>query len=842
MHAVMKWIPRGSQRVKLGYLTGVFLLFAAIFLLSGCAPLVDLDQIGADPGFEVLLQAGGTVGQTFVARHSGLNGVEVWLAPAQAGQGDLRLSLMAEPADRRVLASATLPVASINGPGFYRFPLPLLRDSHSRYYYAVLESEGNAAMYVGAASSPSYLDGSLHLNDAPIAKQMTFRLTYDRVSIVLDLFRFGLQSAAMLLAAGLLFLVPGWAVLVLLRKHRLAVRCKHWAEAAGVAFGIGLALYPVLMLWLNVVGLHAGRLIAYLPVVSGLVVLGWHYRPWQIRPSALRAAVGQWWRSANALPDSALLVVLLLASGSWFLSVRGLEMPFWYDSVQHGVMVQRIVESGGLYTSWDPYTPYRTFSQQFGFHADVAVWAWFTGLATPAAVIWGGQIISLFAVLALYPLGYRIRGPWAGLVAVFMAAVPLIYPAYYTNWGRYPQMAGQALLCITAWWAWQLWHSEKGWRWGDLLLGAVLIVSTALAYYRMAFHFLAFVVAVWLVAANPLKRFVEHKRWLALGLTALLSLVMFSPWLLNLQTALLQSAEVAARGGGSAGLGIWAQVTGMEIGWRAPLALVILVGTVVGVWGGGGALALPVVWLWLLETLLIVRRLPLPAVNIIQDFTIATSLYMPQAWIWAALTGFLLERRRLTARRWLLLPVALLMIAVSAWYLPTRLRFIDRAFDLSTRPDLRAASWIRASLPEDAFFLINGVVYTDGFSANAGDAGAWIPLLTQRGIVIPPQYALLAEQPNEPGYSDAVNGLISQLAAVSAATGEGHAAICAFPRPITHVYLGQRQGLVNKALPNKVEQPMLIPAQLLADDAFRLVYHEDQVMIFEFDRSLCASE
>lgn len=841
MQAVIKWALGDGRPVKLRCLASVFLLFAAIFLLSGCAPLVDPDQIGADPGFEVLLQAGGTIGQTFVARHSGLNGVEIWLAPAQAGPGDLRLSLMAEPADRNLLASAALPVASITGPGFYRFPLPLLPDSHSRYYYAVLEAEGDAALYVGAASSPSYLDGSMHLNDAPVARQMTFRLTYDRVSIVLDLARFGLQSAALLLAAGLLFLVPGWAVLVVLCKQRLAVSLKHWAEAAGVAFGIGLALYPVLMLWLNVVGLRAGRLLAYLPVLGGLAVLVWRYRPWQIRLSVLRAAVGQWWRSANALPDGALLVVLLLASGSWFLSVRGLEMPFWYDSVQHGVMVQRIVESGGLYTSWDPYTPYRTFSQQFGFHADVAVWAWFTGLATPAAVIWGGQIISLFAVLALYPLAYRIRGPWAGLVAVFVAAVPLVFPVYYTNWGRYPQMAGQALLCIAAWWAWQLWHGEKGWRWGDLLLGAILIVSTALAYYRMAFHFLAFVAAMWLVAANPLKRFAEHKRWLALGLTAAISLVMFAPWLLNLQTALLQSADAAARGGGSASLGIWAQITGMEIGWRAPLALVILVGTVVAVWGGGGALALPVVWLWLLETLLIVRRLPLPGVNIIQDFTIATSLYMPQAWIWAALAGFLLERRRLTARRWFLLPVALLIVAASAWYLPTRLRLIDRAFDLSTRPDLRAAAWIRASVPEDAFFLINGVVYTDGFSANAGDAGAWIPLLTQRGVVIPPQYALLAEQPNEPGYSDAVNGLISQLASVSAATAEGHAAICAFPRPITHVYLGQRQGLVNKALPNKVEQPMLMPDQLLADDAFRLIYHQDQVMIFEFDRSLCAS-
>ena len=471
----------------------------------------------------------------------------------------------------------------------------------------------------------------------------------------------------------------------------------------------------------------------------------------------------------------------------------------------------------------------------------MAFWAWFTGMATPLAVIWGGQIISLFAVLALYPLGYRIRGPWAGLVAVFVAGAFLTFPAYYTNYGRYPQMAGQALLCIAAWWVWQLWHSDEGWRAGDLVLGACLIVGTILSYYRMAFHFLAFVIAVWLVAASPLRRFVEHKRWLALVLTALVVLVLFSPWLLNLASTPFLSAESASGGGAAPGPGIWSQVMGLQIGWRAPLALVILLGTLLAVWGQGGALALPVVWLWLLVTLPIVRLLPLPGVGIIQDFTIFTSLYMPQVLIWSALAGFVVERWRLANRRWLMLPVAVLLIAVSVWRLPARLQTIDRAYDLSTRPDQRAASWIRASLPQDAFFLINGVVYSDGVSALAGDAGAWLPLMTQRDVVIPPQYALLAEQPNQPGYSEAINRLISVLNTVSAATPEGHAAICHFPRPITHVYLGQRQGLVDKALPHRTQKPMLNPDQLLQDPAFHLVYHEDQVMVFEFDRSVCTA-
>ncbi len=831
-----------TQPRKAQHLIYLILIIASSLFLSGCAPLVDSDQTWLDTRIEEALQPGITIGQTFVARHSGLNGIEIWLTPTQGNRGILQLSLTAGPTDQHTIATSSLSVAQIQQPGFYRFSFPRLQNSHSQYYYVRLQLDGDAVVRIGAAPSSSYLDGSLYVEETPVAAQMAFRLTYDRVSLGLDLLWFAVQAATRLLAAGLLFVVPGWAVLIVLRKGRLAVHGTHWAEKIGIAAGLGLAIYPVLMLWLHIAHIRAGAAMIYSVILLAIAALILHYQPWRLRISHLRSVFHTWWSSPTALSDIVLMFVLTLAVATWLVVVRGLEMPLWYDSVQHAFMVQRIYETGGLYTSWEPYAPYQTFSQQFGFHANVAAWAWLTGMSTPQAMIWGGQIISLFAVLALYPLGYRIGGTWGGLISVFAAAVMLSFPAYYTNWGRYPQMTGQALLCVAGWWMWQLWHSERGWRWGDVLRGAILIVSTVLSYYRMAFHFLALIIAIWSIAEKPLMRFVEHKRWLAISLTALTSLILFSPWLHNLMEGSFLGAEGGVARSGASPTGFWSQVTGMQIGWRAPLALVIFIGILTIVWSRKKSVALPVVWLWLLTMLPIARRLPLPGMGIIQDFTIETSLYMPQAWIWGAFASFMVERWRLNRRQWILAPIGGLIIVVSIWHLPGRLQLIDRAFDLSTRPDLRAASWIRSSLPEEAFFLINGVVYTDGVSALAGDAGAWIPLLTQRGVVIPPQYALLTEQPNEPGYSEAVNGLIRQLWSVAPTTPEGHTLICSFPRPITHVYLGQRQGLVNKALPNKVEHPLLIPDQLLQDRAFRMIYHEDQVMIFEFDRSVCAAK
>jgi hypothetical protein len=49
-------------------------------------------------------------------------------------------------------------------------------------------------------------------------------------------------------------------------------------------------------------------------------------------------------------------------------------------------------------------------------------------------------------------------------------------------------------------------------------------------------------------------------------------------------------------------------------------------------------------------------------------------------------------------------------------------------------------------------------------------------------------------------------------------------------RGITHVYLGQRQGGVNNPV------PPLEPARLLGSPAFRLLYHQDRVWIFELAR------
>lgn len=519
-------------------------------------------------------------------------------------------------------------------------------------------------------------------------------------------------------------------------------------------------------------------------------------------------------------------------------------MPLWDDSVQHTVMVRRMLETGGLFQSWEPYAPYSSLSTHFGFHANSTVLAWITGLDAPQAVIWAGQILNWLAIFALYPLAYRIKGPWAGVITVLIAGLFTQFPMYYTNWGRYPQLSGQVLLPIAAWWLWMVLVNKQmsARKLAIYVFGAAfLMAGMSLSYYRMAFHYLAFAVAVLLTCFYSPRLVFNRWNWLTLIGTAVLAGLLILPQISSITSneheVVATLASVSPLPGSP--LEVWHVLQAMRMGWPMLQGMVMLMGTLIGIWVGGTA-ALPVVWMWLLVIMPALRLLPLPGVQVIQEFTIDTSLYMPVALIWGAGGGYI-ANRFFNLSWWKPALLSGLLVMAALLSLPRLIGLIDRDYDLSTQPDLQAAEWINEHLPGDAFFLINGIVYANGVSAVGGDAGWWLPTLTGRGVTIPPQYALGAEKPILPGYSETVTYLVRRLFQILPDTAEARQLLCSYPYPISHVYLGQRRGLVARELPTPPPRSMLPAESLLQDPAFRLIYHRDRVMIFEFDRSVCAS-
>ena len=815
------------QRLRRGLV--VILIGVSLCLLTGCSDFVDRDQLNISPVSGITLDFGHPVGQTFVAQHAGLNGVEVWLEPGQDGQGDIHLHLRADPQAVDDLATAVLPLKQVTTPAFYRFTFSPQSNSHGRHFYAFLEIEGAGAAQVGAGPGEVYLDGALYRNHEPLDAQMVFRLIYDPRYVLLDLGRAALDWLGLLFVAGLLYVVPGWALLVLLwpgtaligdEGHHLS-----WAERLSIAAGLSLALYPLLFLWTDLVGLHLGSLYAWLPVIGGLVVLIGHYRPWTWQPRAMGEALRGWARSEHVWPDLALLAVMGLVFSVRLLVVRTLDAPMWGDSYQHTMMAQLLVDHGGLFDSWEPYAALQTFTYHFGFHTDVAVFHWMTGIDLVQAVIWTGQLLNILAVLTLYPLAVRVSGSrWAGVGAMLLAGLLSPMPMFYVNWGRYTQLAGQAILPAAVLITWSALEAPRR-DWKLIGLGWITIGGLALTHYRVLIFYLVFVLALVLLALRRAtwRRTLARVAWVGAG-----AAVLFLPWFAHtfsggiirnfgrqLTTSASQVSAFTQQYNAIGDLSFYLS----PVWW---LTLPLAAG--IGLWQRRRGTLMIALWWFLLFIATNPALLHLPGTGAISNFALFIATYIPAGLLVGDLMALLLARFK--HWRWTNMSAALLMIALGLWGMWGRigdLRAPQHA--MVTRPDLRAMAWIQKNTPEDARFLVNSFFAYGGSVIVGSDGGWWLPLLAGRENTVPPlNYG--TEQGTWPEYREWVNELTRQIQG----TGIDDPGTLALlqERGITYVYIGQQQGRVNYNGPD-----VLDPETLRHSRHYRSVYHRDRVWVFE---------
>ncbi len=810
---------------------GMFWFLALILplFLTGCSDFIDRDQTSVAPEMALTLEPGHTVGQTFVTRHGGLNGVEVWLEPEPGATGRLLLHLRADPQSAADLAVATLPLEQVTAPDFYRFSFPPDSRSHGVYRYAFLELEGAGFARVGAASGEAYIDGTACRDHEPQDAQLAFRLTYDPWGMALDLGRAALEGIGLLAVAALLYLVPGYAVLVWVRPHPLPLgdlAAGGGGEGLALAAGLSLALYPLLFLWTDLVGLHLGPLYAWLPVVGGLAALAWRYRRW--RPREGWEALRRWARSEALWPDLALLVVLALVFGVRLLVVRTLDAPMWGDSYQHTMIAQLLVDNGGLFHSWAPYAELRTFTYHFGFHSTIAVLHWLTGMDVVRAVIWGGQILNGLAVLALYPLVIWTGGNrWAGVVAVGVAGLLLPMPMYYVNWGRYTQLAGQAILpaAVVLSGAF-LGAGRRSWA----LAGAawVAVGGLALTHYRVLIFYVIFV-ATWLilnVRKSDWRRPVARVVGIGSG-----SAVLFLPWFL--QTTAGQIIRNFTRQLTTVPEKVSAftrqyNAIGDITAYMPPVMwLVFLLATGIVLWRRRRGGLLVVLWWFLLFVATNPEWLSLPGTGTISNFALFIGVYIPAGLLIGHALGEWMAAWS-EKRRWAI-PLAAVVCAVAAMGVPARMKDLRVAqHALVTRPDLRAMAWIRENTPEDARFLINSFFAYSESVVVGSDGGWWLPLLAGRANTVPPlNYG--TEQGPFPEYRKWVNELTEQVQEEGLDHPETIAQLR--QRGINYVYIGQQQGHVNYSGPGTLD-----PQELLTGGHYRPVYHQDRVWVFEVVR------
>ncbi len=816
------------RQVKHRKCLGVLLIVLASLFITGCSDFVDHDQITIVPEQTLVLDSNNTVGQTFVARHGGLNGIELWLKSQPGSTGVLRLYLQPEPNSPSNLAIAELSLETIEDPGFYRFSFPPDNSSHGVYRYVFLELEGSGTVHVATASGDTYIDGAAYRNHKPLDVQLTFRLIYSPLGIVLEIGRTLVEWTQLAIVSVFLYLLPGYSLLVWFNFHSDSILIR-----IALAVGLSLAIYPLLLLWTDLFGLQLGILYAWGPVILGTVILVLHY--WRRYSGRVKGKLQRdWIRSASFWPDLTLVVIISLVFCVRLLVVRTLDAPMWGDSYQHAVIAQLLVDNGGLFTSWMPYTPYQSLTVHFGFSSLVAIFSWMTGVEIANATLLTGQIINVLAVLTLYPLSVHLAkgNRWAGVGAVLIAGTISPMPAYYVNWGRFAQLSGQVLLPVALYFILDIMHRAR-FAWRSILLAGLTLGGMSLHYYRMPFYYMTFIL-VWLVGWVLLEwktnRYRLPSMLFQIALVAVCALFLILPWIKYIQGGRL--ANDLIHGTIVSTVSVWERVLADYQIWRNvfwyvpwPLLSLVLLTLIWALLRREWNIIKCFFWIIGLSALVLGRLAQIPGTNLMQNFAVLIALYIPVSLMVGWLIGEVAQR--LSGQN-----MTILLLALALWFARGQINIVDPSFILVTRPDRHAMAWIQENIPNNARFLVEGFRIYGGLSAVGADAGWWIPLLAKRENTMPPQYALLNEVAIEPGYSQRVVDLVAHLEKYTPTSPEGLTYLCEMG--VTHIYIGQGQGKVGAGAIQ-----LFSPEVLIGSSDLQLLYHRDRVWIFALNRDTC---
>ncbi len=816
--------------------------------VTGCSPVAQSVQLSQTD--QVVLDAQNAVGQTFVARYAGLSGMQVILSPNQTGDGLVVLHLRTDNQAEEDLVKVVMPLDQVRQAKPYRFDFFPLKNSNQQYYYAALEVEGTGSLYISASAGNTYQNGGMYQQGMPRDGQLTFSLEYNpgwlAIGLLLELFRWvGVVGLGVLL-----YILPGWAVLGWLWQGWDAL---SWLGRVGLASGFSLAAYAIILVFTDLVGLHLGEWYAWGGMIFGVGSLVWQAII-KVRNQhrnqggqATSENVGSPWSIRMANIAVSVILGLILVTRWW--AVRSIEAPMWGDSVQHTVITQLILDHGGLFSSWEPYAPYGTFGNQFGFPAAAALLAWVSGIDAGQAVIWTGQILNVLAVLAIYPLALRLtKGQrWAGVGAVFAAGLVSNMPAFYFNWGRYAQLAGQVILPAALWMLWDVVETPAALRatggikalpWGKIILSGAVLGGMVMYQYRTPFYYMTFLLAWvfgWWIPAWRL----DMRRWtkamLMVGIIMVMGILIFFPWGLRVLNS--QVSDLAIMD--SSGKAILDSIKADYQTWKGMFDYIppVLAVAAVLAWMWGLIqqewLVISVGW-WIawLASIYSWNLIHFPGAQQVASFAVLIGLYIPVGllfgWLVGQIGGFV--------SRWSYLELlfALIFVGTGIWYAwEQRTIAQPQIYAMVTRPDIRAMDWIRDETSPESLFLVEGFLAYYNTSAVGSDAGWWIPLLAGRGNTMPPLYALGSEIPQELNYSQKIIDTVAALASISLDTDEGMALLCDLD--VSHVYIGQLQGLVGLTWLNQLYSPL----ELLNQPAIQLVYHQDRVFIFELQPGVC---
>lgn len=820
-----------------------FLILISVFYLTGCSSNLS----NSTPTSEsIQINSNTIIRQAILARYDGFSEINIELVSENLTPSDFIIRFGESTAQGDILLTELTGDSIsnlLNGNGI---PIPNQKSSTNKIYYIELTSKKPGQIHFSTYPAQSSPDHTLLVNDEPqdflINSLPGYSFSEKSMGVLSELLNWGYYFVIIIW----LFFLPGLAAII---ASKVLNDTNVTSNIPGLiaSFGIGFSIYPVLFLFTELLSIDNSSFLPVLVPLLAIVILFFNRKDLQelIRNSSI------------AKPSSIFTIVLSLSlffSRLW--SIRNLAGPMWGDSVHHSFIAQLIFENNGLFESWMPYAPFKTFSIHYGFPLLTAMFMKFSGTDSIQATLVFGQFLNAIAIVSMIPLASKIvkSNEWLASGIIIIGGFLLPLPNMYTNWGRYAQLLGIAIMLSATWFVFSLLGNLNKQSEGNsnksetfqavlkYLLAAIFIAGMTLSYYRAPIFF-GFLLLI-LVPTVFVRSTTMRKRWLhalvQLSVIAALAILILSPWFWDVfQGNLGATVSSGINTGASADyiksdLLIWTQYRRYYPPYILFLSAVSLLFAlekkkstlwVLGAWG------------LLMVGYFVSGYLKIPGASVLSNFAIMISMFVPVSIItgWFLSESFLIlvSQFRQTPKMFVFVFSSLISLGLGFY----STQFIEPyKYALLTFHDIQAFDWINKNTPKESMFLIQGFSINNGTSIVGADGGWWLPLTTKRLNSIPPQYALLNEQPNS---IDGKNELIALTSGIEASDGimEAHRDhMCNLG--ITHIYNGQRGGKIG----SQAAQLFSPNDPNLEDLGFTIRYLNDKVRVYQLDLDYCSTK
>jgi hypothetical protein len=523
--------------------------------------------------------------------------------------------------------------------------------------------------------------------------------------------------------------LPGWAVLAFSDAWRQWRALQRWI----LAVSLSVAFYPVffysvraLFPFLTVGPYKMGALL-----LAFAVIVGWRMR--------------KHWRGLFAFDhlEWVAIAVIGMTLFTRFWIIRDHPYPAWSDSLHHAILTHLTAVQGRLPATMEPYFPIPLGQYHLGLYSLTATVQWLAQTPAHTALLWTAQMLNGLCGVGVYLVLDRKVGRVGAVVGAVVVGLLSHQPAFYVNWGRFTQIAGQTLLLsawLVSWEAIALW--KRPWQthrvsilWNTacaaLLTGAVFLLHFRTAAFYIPLLAICVTWELWKARAENR----TGSTLLGTAVCGVMSLIVVTPALWTFLHAYIArishffelSQTVISASEVSQTLQRYYEFPLHVVpALTARLWLIILAGmsAVFGLLRRNSLVLMSLIWISMLYLV--------GNSQLITNMTgVLIMLYLPIALI----VGSAMEEVvNLSGPYWReQIGRSVIALSLASGFVGSHLRTtdLDPSRYFVTPEDVVAMDWIRENTPPDALFAVNTYFWLP-YAPHGTDAGYWIPYFTGR--------------------------------------------------------------------------------------------------------------